>query len=29
MFTEAVKIGCSFLACHGELAKYQIYLIFH
>ena len=23
MFTELVRIGCSFLACHGRSAKYQ------
>ena len=29
MFTESVRVGCSFLACHGESAKYQTCLIFH
>ena len=23
MFTKSVWVGCSFLACHGGLAKYQ------
>ena len=29
MFTELFRIGCSFSACSGVLAKYQTYLIFH
>ena len=29
MFTESARIGCSFLACCGGLAKYQTCLIFH
>ena len=29
MFTELVRISCSFPACGGGLTKYQICVIFH
>ena len=29
MFIELVRVGCSLLACHEGLAKYQTCLIFH
>ena len=28
MFTESVRIGCSFPACCGGSAKYQTFLMF-
>ena len=29
MFTESVRIGCSFPVCYGGMTKYQACLIFH
>ena len=29
IFTESVRIDCSFLAYHGGSAKYQTCLVFH
>ena len=29
MFTESVRVGCSFPSCRGGSAKYQTCLIFH
>ena len=29
MFTESVRISCSFPSCHGGSAKYKKCLIFH